>query len=62
MKNLIINVFQSLGLILSCALIVVFFAAAMSDWLMGCGEGYYTAKGYMKPDNKGCFFSSEVKK
>lgn len=62
MKNLIINVIQSLGLILSCVLIVAFLAAAVSDWIMGCGEGYWSAKGYVEPDNKGCFFSKDVQK
>jgi len=62
MKRLIINAFQRLGLILACVLTMVFLAAALSDWVMGCGEGYHSANGYVAPDNKGCFFSKEVHK
>jgi hypothetical protein len=62
MKRLIINVFQRLGLILACVVTMAFLAAALSDWVMGCGEGYHSAKGYVEPDNQGCFFSKEVHK
>jgi len=62
MKRLILHAFQSFGLILACVLIVLFLAAAVSDWIMGCGEGYHSANGYIAPDNKGCFFSKEVQK
>jgi len=42
-------------------LIILFFLALMNDFVMGCGEGYHTANGYVPPDFKGCIFSSERK-
>jgi hypothetical protein len=62
MKNLLLDVFLRVWLILACVLVVAFLAAAVSDWIMGCGEGYWSANGYVEPDNKGCFFMKEVQK
>jgi hypothetical protein len=45
----------TLGLI-ALILAIVFFVAFANDFLMGCGEGYHTATGYVPPDNKGCIF------
>ena len=40
-------------------LALAFLLAAMNDFVMGCGEGYWTAQGFVQPDNKGCIFSSK---
>ena len=45
----------TLGLI-ALILAIVFFVAFANDFLMGCGEGYHTATGYVEPDNRGCIF------
>ena len=62
MKNLLIDVFMRVGAILAFISVIIFMAAAVNDWIMGCGEGYWSAKGYFEPDNKGCFFSKDVQK
>lgn len=62
MKNLLIDVFMRVGAILAFIAVIIFMAAAVNDWVMGCGEGYHSAKGYVEPDNQGCFFSKEVHK
>ena len=59
MKIFFINLFIRIGYVLSFILIMAFIAAAMNDWLMGCGEGYHAADGWHPPDNKGCLFFSE---
>jgi hypothetical protein len=42
-----------------CVLLFTFFLAMMNDFIMGCGEGYHTANGYVPPDYKGCIFSTK---
>ena len=44
-----------LGLI-ALILAILFLVAFAHDWLMGCGEPYYTAQGLQEPDNSGCIF------
>ena len=51
------KVIQTLLIVLA----FVLFLAMMNDFIMGCGEGYHTANGYVPPDFKGCIFSSERK-
>ena len=59
MKDLLFVLFIRVGIVLSFVLAVAFMAAAVNDWLMGCGEGYHAADGWHPPDNKGCLFYGE---